>query len=128
MRARQILLALMLPMTAAGMGCSDVNTTPTAPTRPRPPSQRVVLAPVLSTQISPVIERMRIGETLSFSVKVELGEGPPPSSGGFPSWSSTNPAVIAIDFSGNATAIGTGTATIEVIFMGRKAMRTIQVT
>jgi hypothetical protein len=71
---------------------------------------------------------MRLGETLSFSVKVELGEGVPPSAGGFPRWSSTNPAVITVDLNGNATAIGSGATTIEVVFMGHKAMRTIHVT
>jgi len=124
MKAHQFLFALLIPMMA---GCSDVNTTPTAPTV-RQPSQRVTLAPVLSTQILPAVESMRIGETLLFSVKVELGEGPPPSSGGFPSWSSSNPAVITIDFKGNATAIGKGTATIEVTFVGHRTMRTIHVT
>jgi hypothetical protein len=88
----------------------------------------VALAAVLSTQISPPVESMRIGEVLSFSVTVELAEGVPPSSGGFPRWSSTNPAVIAVDHNGNATAMGSGATTIEVIFMGHKAMRTIHVT
>jgi hypothetical protein len=127
MKARQILLTLLIPMTAAWAGCSDVNTTPTAPTVRQPP-QRVALAPVLSSQILPAVESMRIGETLSFSVKVELGEGPPPSSGGFPRWSSSNPGVISIDFNGKATAVGKGTATIEVIFVGHRTMRTIHVT
>jgi hypothetical protein len=45
-----------------------------------------------------------------------------------PLWSSTNRAVIMIDPSGKATAVGAGTATIEVGAHGHKLTRTIQVT
>jgi trimeric autotransporter adhesin len=127
MKASQIVLAVLIPITAGGVGCSDIDATPTAPSASRQPSRQVALA-ALSTQISPAVDSMRIGETRSFSVKVELSEGVPPSAGGFPRWSSTNPAVITIDLNGNATAIGTGATTIEVIFMGHKATRTIHVT
>jgi uncharacterized protein YjdB len=127
MKTRLILLALMIPMTAVGVGCSDVNTIPTAPTFVQQSTHQTALAPVLSVQISPPVESMRIGETLSFSARAALGDGVPPSAGGLPRWSSTNPGVITIDFSGNATAIEKGSATIELTFMGHKTMRTIHV-
>jgi hypothetical protein len=126
MRLDRILFAVMVPVTAAGIACADVNTNPTAPTVPQQSTQQSTLAPVLSIQISPPVESMRIGETLSFSVTVELGDGVPPS-GPMPSWSSTNPAVIRIEPHGNATAVGKGAATIEVIFKGHTTMRTVHV-
>lgn len=127
MNARQILFASMVPMTAAGMGCSDITAHPTAPTYRQQWTQQSALAPVLSIQISPSVESMRFGETVSFWVKVELGDGVPPSGAPGLSWSSTNPSVITIDSSGNATAIGRGATTIEVIFKGLKATRAIHV-
>jgi hypothetical protein len=73
---------------------------------------------------------MRVGETLTFSIQVELGEGVPPS--GAPLlmalWSSTNRAVILIDASGKASAVGEGHSTIEVSVWGQHITRTIQVT
>lgn len=86
------------------------------------------LAPVLSVEITPSIDKMRVGETLTFSINVQLGEGVPPSSGGFPRWSSTNRAVVDIDAGGKATAISEGTATIDVGAHGQKTARNIEVT
>ena len=103
-------------------------THPTTPTRPSTATQVSVLAPVLSAHLAPAIETMRIGETVTFSIRVELGEGVPPSSGGLPNWSSTNPAAIVIDGSGRATAVGEGQATIEGRGHGRLTTRTIRVT
>ena len=71
---------------------------------------------------------MRVGETLTFSVKLELGEGVPPS-GPVPFWSSTNRAAVLVEpATGKATAVGEGIATIEVTGHGGRATRTIKVT
>ena len=70
---------------------------------------------------------MRVGETVSFSTTVELGEGVRPSFGPAPRWSSTNPAVVVIDGSGNAKAIARGESTIGVIAHGHKVARHIEV-
>jgi uncharacterized protein YjdB len=83
---------------------------------------------VLSAEVAPAIDTMRIGDTLTFSIRVELGEGVPPSSGGLPRWSSTNPAAIVIDPIGRATAVGAGQATIEGRGHGRLVTRSIRVT
>ena len=126
----RLTFAAIISMTAVGVSCSDLpSTNPTAPTLHVGTSstQQSILAPVLSIQILPLVETMRVGETLSFSVNVQLGEGVPPS-GPMPLWSSTNAAVILVDGSGHATAIGRGTATIEVIFKGLTTSRNIQVT
>lgn len=122
-------IAAIISMVAVSVSCSDVPATnPTAPTRSlrTGSTQQSTLAPVLSIEISPRVEAMRVGETLSFSVNVQLGEGVPPS-GPMPFWSSTNPAVIFIDVAGNATAVGKGVTTIEVIFKGLRTSRNIQV-
>jgi hypothetical protein len=74
------------------------------------------------------VETMTIGETLLFSMKLELGEGVPPSGAPIPMWSSTDPAVIAMDPSGRATAIATGDATIEVVGKAGRLTRRIHVT
>lgn len=70
---------------------------------------------------------MRVGETVSFSMKVELGEGVPPSGAPGLFWSSTNPDVVTVDTSGKATAIRRGNATIELTFKGHKATQSISV-
>jgi hypothetical protein len=70
---------------------------------------------------------MRVGEIVSFSIKVEFGEGVPPSGIGVTSWSSTNPDVITIDASGKATAIRRGNATIERTVHGHKVTQSISV-
>jgi hypothetical protein len=87
-----------------------------------------MLAPVISVQITPAVDKMQVGESLTFSTKLEFGEGVPPSGGILPQWSSTNGAVILIDQTGKATAVGVGTATIEVSRFGHKVTRNIQVT
>jgi hypothetical protein len=124
----QILFASLISVIPALVGCGPNYTLPTAPTPRVPSGVHTALAPLLSVQVSPAVDTMRIGETMSFTFKVELGEGVPPSLGGFPLWSSDNPDVITIDASGNATAIRRGNATIEVIARGVKGMRMIQVT
>jgi hypothetical protein len=78
---------------------------------------------VLSTTIVPDIATLTIGQTQRFSVSVELGPGIPPS-GPVPGWSSTSPAVVAVDFSGMLTE---GKAIIEVLFRGKTATRRLQV-
>jgi len=45
-----------------------------------------------------------------------------------PRWSSTNLAVIVIDSTGKATAVGEGNASIEVSGHGQRVTRSIQVT
>jgi hypothetical protein len=124
---QQLMVGLMLSLFVVFGGCSNTAVThPSSPTT-RATGQSTV-APILSTQITPSVDRMRIGETLTFSLKLELGEGVPPS-GPMPFWSSTNRAAVLIDAtSGKATAIGEGTATIEVAGRGGRASRTIQVT
>ena len=85
-----------------------------------------MLAPVVSAQIMPAIATMRVGERVTFSLKLELGQGVPPS-GPMPFWSSTNHAVIVLEPNGEATAVGAGIAIIEV--KGRaQVARAIQVT
>jgi uncharacterized protein YjdB len=120
-----MMLRFMISMVAVCSGCSD--TLPTTPSRTSTATQQSTLAPVLSALIAPSIDKMRVGETLTFSIKLELGEGVPPS-GPLPLWSSTNRAVILIDTTGKATALGEGNATIEVNAHGQKVSRNIQVT
>jgi uncharacterized protein YjdB len=81
---------------------------------------------VLSTTIVPDIATLTIGQTQRFSVSVGLGPGVPPS-GPVPLWSSTSPAVVAVDFNGTATALTEGEAMIQVLFKGKKATRHLQV-
>jgi uncharacterized protein YjdB len=122
---RGILLALVISVAAIAANCSRTATSPT-PTGTIEP-QHSALAPVISVHLLPSTSVMRVGETVSFSTKVELGEGVPPSAGPIPRWSSTNPAVIAIDVSGRATAIAQGESTIEVTAHGHKVAQYIQV-
>jgi uncharacterized protein YjdB len=125
---RRMMLGLMIPMLVACWSCSDMPVAHlTTPTPTSTATQQSTLAPVLSAQIAPSIEKMRIGETLKFSIQLEFGEGVPPS-GPLSQWSSTNRAVILIDLSGKATAVGEGNATIEVTAHGQKITRNIQVT
>ena len=86
------------------------------------------MAPVLSVQITPLIDKMRVGDTVTFSTRAEFGSGVPPSAGGFPQWSTTNRGVIIVDANGVVMAIGEGTATIEVTAHGHRVTRTIEVT
>ena len=86
------------------------------------------LARLLSAQITPAIETMRVGETVMFSAKLEFGDSGVPPSGTLPIWSSTNPAVIVIDHTGRATAVGEGTAAIEVGTHGHRVTRNVRVT
>jgi len=106
--------------------CSGVPTMPTPPARTGP-TQVAVLAEVLSIRILPEVDTIRLGQTVSFSVAVELGEGGVPPSGGLPRWSSTNPSVISVEGFGNARAIALGEATIEVGAKGRTASRHLRV-
>lgn len=109
-------------------GCSDTTVDhPTVPTSPMA-TQISPLAPLLSARITPAIDRMRIGETLTFSAKLEFGDGGVPPSGKLPIWSSTNPAVLVVDHIGQATAVSEGNATIEVGTHGHRVTRNIQVT
>lgn len=125
---RQVMLGLIIPMFVVCWSCAETPVDhPTAPTRPTA-TQISPLAPLVSAQITPSIDRMRVGETLTFSTKLEFGEGVPPSGGILPQWSSTNRAVILIDQTGKATAVGVGNATIEVSTFGKNVTRTIQVT
>jgi uncharacterized protein YjdB len=125
--ARQMTLGLMIPMVVVCWSCSDTPVVlPTTPT-PSTATQTATLAPVLSVQITPSTDKMRVGESLTFSTKVQLGEGVPPS-GPMPRWSSTHPAVIVIDPTGKATAVGEGNASIEVSGHGHRVTRSIQVT
>jgi uncharacterized protein YjdB len=110
---------------AVGVACTR-TPTPTSPTVTAAPKQSA-LAQVISVQLTPTIDAMRLGETVSFSIHLELGEGVPPSFGPFPIWSSTNPATIMIDASGRATAIAKGEATIEVTTHGQRISRQIRV-
>jgi uncharacterized protein YjdB len=119
---------LMIPMVVVCSGCSDTPVVlPTTPTKSTA-TQVSTLAPVLSVQITPSTDKMRVGESLTFSTTVQLGEGVPPSGGPTPQWSSTNPAVIMMDRTGKATAVGEGNASIEMIGHGQRVTRSIQVT
>ena len=82
---------------------------------------------MLSAQITPAIDKMRVGETLTFSTTLEFGEGGVPPSAKLPIWSSTKRAAIVIDHAGKATAVGEGNATIEVGTHGHRITRNIQV-
>jgi uncharacterized protein YjdB len=118
----------LIPMIVVCWSCSD---TPVAhPTAPTPPAatQISALAALVSAQITPSIDKMRVGETLTFSAELKFGDEGVPPSGGFPRWSSTNAAVIVVDHTGKATAVGEGNATIEVATHGHKVTRSIQVT
>jgi uncharacterized protein YjdB len=108
-------------------GCSTGPIThPSSPTSGA--TGQSAVAPVLSAQITPPVDTMRVGQTLTFSVRLELGEGVPPS-GPMPIWSSTNGAAILVEAAtGKATAVGEGIATIEVTGHGGRATRKIQVT
>jgi uncharacterized protein YjdB len=125
-----MMLALTIATAAVGVRCSG-STNPTAPTitpNLAHATHHSVLAPVLSAQISPPVETMKIGETLLFSLKLELGEGVPPSGAPIPWWSSTDSTVISIDPNGRATAIAKGSATIEVVGKAGRLTRNIHVT
>jgi hypothetical protein len=116
------LFVAILAATASAVNCTRTPTSPTVPAVPA----RTALAPFLSFQVTPAIDAMRIGETLSFSIAIELGEGVPPS-GPMPMWSSSNPAVIAIDPGGRATAVAQGESTIQVAAHGHRTSRQIRV-
>ena len=122
-----VMLALIIPMTIVCWGCSD--TPVDHPPTPTPPTATQVspLASLLSAQITPAIDKVRVGETWTFSTKLEFGEDGVPPSGKWPAWSSTNRAVIMIDQTGRVTAVGEGNATIEVGTHGLKISRNIQV-
>jgi uncharacterized protein YjdB len=122
---RGILFALVVSVAAIAADCSPTATSPTPVVATEP--QHSALAPVIAVYMLPSISAMRVGETVAFSTTVELGVGVPPSFGPAPRWSSTNPAVIAINGSGNATAIARGESTIEVIALGHRVARDIQV-
>jgi uncharacterized protein YjdB len=111
-------------VTAVGVNCTHTPTSPTVPAASK--QSAVAVATFRSFQLTPAIDAMRLGETLSFSIAIELGEGVPPS-GPMPIWSSTNPAVITIDGGGRATAIATGQSTIEVAAHGHRTSRQIRV-
>jgi uncharacterized protein YjdB len=124
---QQLTLASMFSLFIVFGGCSNSPVAhPSSPTTGF--TGQSTVAPVLSTQMTPSVDSMRVGETLTFSLKLELGEGVPPS-GPMPFWSSTNRAAVLIDAtSGKATAVGEGSATIEVTGRGGRASRTIRVT
>ena len=122
---RGILFALVVSVAAIAANCSRTATSPTPTATVEP--QHSALARVISVHLLPSTSTMRVGETVSFSTTVELGEGVPPSFGPAPRWSSSNPAVIAIDGSGKATAIARGESTIEVMALGHRLAQTIQV-
>lgn len=107
---------------SAGMGCNGTPTTPTDVTAPPQPR----LAPILSIQMLPALPSIRLGDSVTFTLNVALGEGIPPS-GPMPVWSSTNPMVIGVDANGRATALALGEASLEVLAHGQRAARTIRV-
>ena len=120
-------LSSMISALVICCGCSDVGVShPISPTPIAVATQHSAVATVLSAQISPSIDTMKTGETLTFSMKLEFGEGVPPA-GPMPLWSSNNSTVIRIDGGGIATAVGEGQATIEASGLGAKVTRTIRV-
>lgn len=106
----------------AGANC---KSTPTAVTDVPSPNQ-ARLAPIISMQVVPDVASMRLGDSVTFSLEIELGEGIPPS-GPMPIWSSTNPKVIAVDSNGRATALAVGETTIEAAAHGQRAARHLRV-
>lgn len=118
-RSRSLAVLFTAVMALAGVAC---ERAPTAPTDAAMSS----FAPVTSLQVVPDVRSVRLGETTTFSVAVEVGEGVPPS-GPAPTWSSTNAAVITVDASGRATALALGEAAVEVAAHGRRAARHLRV-
>ncbi len=113
----------------AASWCCNGPSAPTPAFRPNVSTGQTSTVPtatVLSTTIEPDIATLTIGQTQRFSVSVELGPGFPPS-GPVPVWSSTSPAVVAVDFSGTATALTEGEAIVQVLFRGKTATRRLQV-
>jgi hypothetical protein len=117
--SRRLVVLCAALVVAAGWSC---KSTPTPPTD----VASSPLAPITSMQVVPAVASMRLGDSMIFSLAIELGEGVPPS-GPVPTWSSTSPTVIAVDASGRATALGLGDAAIEVAAHGRRAARRLRV-
>lgn len=117
--SRRLVIVCAALVVVVGLSC---KRTPTAPTDDA--SSR--LAPITSMQVVPAVASMRLGDSMIFSLAIELGEGVPPS-GPMPIWSSTNPTVITVDANGRATALGLGEAAIEVAAHGRRASRHLRV-
>jgi hypothetical protein len=69
---------------------------------------------------------MSVGNSLHLSMSVEMGPGPVPPLPS-PFWSSTNTAVVTVDFSGVVTARAIGEATVVVQFGGKSATSRITV-
>jgi hypothetical protein len=121
-------LIVCAAFASVSWGCGGPSApTPTHTPDPSPgPTSNFFVATVLSIIIVPDITTLTIGQAQPFSMSVELSPGFPPS-GPVPVWSSTSPAVVAMDFSGTATALTEGEAIIQVLFRGKTATRRLQV-
>ena len=57
---------------------------------------------------------MHVGQTAHYSVTIEfVGSGAPPAGDFTPKWFSTNPNVVQINATGDATAVAVGDAEIQ---------------
>ena len=122
---RLMVIAPIVPMFIACWGCSD--TPIDHPTSPTPPAATQIspLAPLLSAQITPAIDKMRVGETFTFSTQLQFGEGGVSPSAKLPIWSS-RPRRHGDRSDWQGDAVGEGNATIEVGTHGYKLAATFR--
>jgi hypothetical protein len=98
-------------------GCAESERTP--PTSPGPTNA------VTAIRIVPSTDNLKVGESVTYSVEVSISGLPP--TGPPPAWSSSNPAIAAVDPGGKLTAIGAGDTTISVRFFGHTATRVVRI-
>lgn len=96
-------------------GCGENDRTP--PTSPA--------SVITSIQIVPATDNLKVGESVTYSVAASYSGRPP--TGPPPGWSSTDPAVAAVDTVGKLTGVSQGDTTIRVVFFGHTATRLVRV-
>lgn len=113
---------LVLFVASVCAGCSTSAPLPSSPASPSVP-----VATVRAVTITPAVTSLRVGGAQQYELRVELGDGIPPSIGP-PQWNSSAPGVVSVTPGGLATAVAPGTATLSVQVRGGRDSLAIRAT
>ena len=113
MKSRLAALGISVVLAACGGGGSN----PTAPSTPSQPTQPTVI----SVTVSGTAAFSAVGETRQLTATATMSNGSTQNVTSQATWQSSNVAIVTVNASGLATAVGSGTASITATYQSRQS-------
>jgi len=111
----------------SGVAAGTATITATSEGQSSPATVTVTAVPVASVAVSPASANVQAGQTVQLSATPKDATGNP-LSGRTVTWSSSNPAVAAVNGSGLVSGVAAGSATITATSEGQSGTSTVTVT